>query len=316
MVAQHSRESGWALAVHGGAGMFERDRLGPQRDREMRAALVRALRAGGTVLADGGKALDAVEAAVCVLEDDPHFNAGRGAVFTDAGTIELDAAIMDGRDRRAGAVAGVQCARNPVTLARAVMERSPHAFLVGAGADRFASEMRLELADPAYFQTGERWRQLQDLKARGNATGGRFDAAVKYGTVGAVARDQWGHLAAATSTGGLTGKRIGRVGDSPVIGAGTHADDRGCAVSATGTGEVFIRLSVAHEIGARMRLLGESVQRATSAVQSEVQAMGGSGGVIAVGPDGVPVWIFNTSGMCRGRWRAGSEPEVAIFGDE
>lgn len=316
MAAQHLRESGWTLAVHGGAGMFERDRISPQRDREMRAALVRALHAGGAILAGGGKALEAVEAAVCVLEDDPHFNAGRGAVFTDAGTIELDAAIMDGRDRRAGAVAAAQCARNPVSLARAVMERSPHVFLVGAGADRFASDMRLELADPAYFQTGERWRQLQDLKARGNATGGRFDADVKYGTVGAVARDERGHMAAATSTGGLTGKRIGRVGDSPVIGAGTYADDRSCAVSLTGAGEVFVRLCVAHEIGARMRMLGESVQRAVSAVQSDVQEMGGSGGVIAVGSDGAPIWIFNTSGMCRGRWRAGTEPEVAIYGDE
>lgn len=316
MAAQHLRHSGWTLVIHGGAGAFEHDRLSPQRDREMRSALMRALRAGGAILEDNGRALDAVEAAVRVLEDDPVFNAGRGAVFTEAGTIELDAAIMEGRERRAGAVAGIQSARNPVSVARAVMDRSPHVLFAGPGADQFAAEMRLEIVDPAYFQTGERWRQLQDMRARGNGQGVRFDADVKYGTVGAVARDSAGHVSAATSTGGLTGKRIGRVGDSPLIGAGTYADDRAGAVSATGSGEIFIRAGVAHEICARMRFLGESAQRAAGMVQAEVQALGGSGGVIVVGQDGTPAWSFNTRGMCRGRWRSGGEPMVAIFDDE
>jgi beta-aspartyl-peptidase (threonine type) len=305
----------WTLVIHGGAGVLERGRMTPERDHATRAALRKALEAGGTILRRGGSAVDAVEAAVRVLEDDPLFNAGRGAVFTAAGTNELDAAITDGATRKAGAVAAVTRTRNPVSLARAVMEKSPHVMLVGPGADAFSRQQDLEQVDPGYFRTQERWEQLQEFKARERGAA-RFDSEVKYGTVGAVARDVRGHLAAATSTGGLTGKVPGRVGDSPIIGAGTYADDRACAVSATGSGEFYIREGVAHEICARMRLLGETPQQAADRVQAETKALGGDGGVIVVGVDGTPAWSFNTPGMYRGSLQSGGEPVVAIYGDE
>ena len=277
-----------------------------------KAGLAAALDAAAGVLEAGGSALDAVEAAVVALEDDPRFNAGRGSVFTYNGVIELDAAIMDGRDRAAGAVAGVRRVRNPVRLARAVMEKSPHVFLGAAGAEEFAREQSIETVDPDWFATPERWRQFEEFKAKRH---GWFDTDLKYGTVGAVAVDQGGHVAAATSTGGLTGKRWGRIGDSPVIGAGNYADDRSCAVSATGAGEFFIRAGAAHEIGARMRLLGESVQAAADAVIAEVATLGGDGGVIVAAPDGTTAFSFNTPGMYRGRADSEGLREVAIFRD-
>lgn len=301
----------WALAIHGGAGVIERSRLTPAKDAEIRAALQRALAAGEAILAKGGPALDAVEAAARVLEDDPNFNAGKGAVFDADGRNELDAAVMEGTTRRAGAVAGVTRTRNPVSLARAVMEKSPHVMLAGDGADRFSVEQGLEQADPAYFRTEERWRQYLEMKAAAH-----FDSELKYGTVGAVARDQAGHLAAATSTGGLTMKRFGRIGDSPIIGAGTYADDRACAISGTGSGEHFIRLGVAHEICARVRMQGEPIGRAAQAVIGELGAIGGSGGVILMGRDGPGSFAFNTPGMYRGRVAAGAAPAVMIYGDE
>ena len=304
---------GWTLVIHGGAGMLERGTMSPESERDARAGLTRALQAGGAVLEAGGSSLDAVEAAVKVLEDDPHFNAGKGSVFTYEGHNELDAAIMDGRDRRAGAVAGLTRTKNPVSLARAAMENSPHVFLAGVGANIFANECGIEQVDPHYFRTEERWQQLQKLKARGEKY---FDVDLKYGTVGAVARDLDGHVAAATSTGGLTGKRWGRIGDAPVIGAGTYADDRACAVSATGSGEHYIREGVAHEICARMRFLNEGPQAAADAVQADTRTLGGGGGVIVVAADGTPAWSFNTSGMYRGLLRQRGEPVVAIYGDE
>lgn len=305
----------WTLVIHGGAGVMEREKMTPERDAAQRAGLAAALDAGKAVLASGGAAIDAVEAAVKVLEDNPGFNAGRGAVFTYEGVNELDAAIMDGRDRSAGAVAGLTRTRNPISAARAVMEKSPHVMLQGPGADRFARERGLDQVDPSYFRTEERWQQLQALKAAAK-TGAVFDAEVKYGTVGAVAKDTHGNLAAATSTGGLTGKRWGRVGDSPIIGAGTYADNRGCAVSATGSGEYYIRVGVAHEICARMRFGKEGVQAAADAVQAETRALGGSGGVIAVAPDGSSAFSYNTPGMYRGRVTSSGEFTVAIYGDE
>ena len=298
----------WSLAIHGGAGTMAREAMTRADQSEYEAGLAAALDAGVAILAAGGSALDAVEAAVVVLEDDPHFNAGRGSVFTYDGAIELDASIMDGRERAAGAVTGLTTVRNPVRLARAVMEHSPHVFLGGEGAEAFARERGLETVDPAWFATEERRRQLDIIKARGG-----FDAEVKYGTVGAVARDQQGHVAAATSTGGLTGKRWGRIGDSPVIGAGNYADDRACAVSATGAGEFFIRAGVAHEICSRMRLLGESAQAAADAVIAEVGELGGDGGVIVAAADGSTAFSFNTSGMYRGRADSQGLREVAIF---
>ena len=248
----------WTLVIHGGAGRIERDGTSAEADAAIRAALGRALDAGAHILGGGGAALDAVEAAVRVLEDDPHFNAGRGSCFTFEGSNELDAAIMDGSTRAAGSVAGVTATRHPVTLARAVMEQSAHVLLGGSGADSFSREHGLEQAGPDWFATAERRRQLDELIAGG----GKFDVDMKYGTVGAVACDSHGHVAAATSTGGVTGKRWGRIGDSPLIGAGTYADDRACAVSCTGAGEYFIRLGVAHEIAARIRLAGEGTQAA------------------------------------------------------
>lgn len=303
----------WSLVIHGGAGTMSRDRLTPLQEREIRTGLGRALDAGSAILARGGSALDAVTESVRILEDDPLFNAGRGAVFTYDGEIELDASIMDGHSRSAGAVAGVSTTRNPVLLARRVMEESPHVFLSRKGADRFAVEQGLEQVDPDWFATPERRRQWQEFRARKTS---HFDIDMKYGTVGAVALDMTNHVAAATSTGGLTGKRWGRIGDSPVIGAGTYADDRACAVSSTGVGEYFIRIGVAHEICARVRLKGESLQAAADAVVAELTEMGGTGGVIATGPGGEQVWSFNSPGMYRAR-AGGSQPRViAIFGDE
>ena len=304
----------WTLVIHGGAGIIQKDKVTPEQEAGVRAGLNAALDAGSKVLAAGGTSLDAVEAAIEVLEDDPHFNAGRGAVFTWDGRNELDSAIMDGRTRAAGAVAGVTTTRHPVALARAVMEHSPHVMLSGAGADEFARSQGLEQVENSWFATPERRRQLDELKA--NPKLSWFDVDLKYGTVGAVAMDQAGHVAAATSTGGLTGKRWGRIGDSPIIGAGTYADDRACAVSATGSGEYFIREGVAHEICARVRFKGESLKQAADTVMAETGAMGGDGGVIVTGPSGEIAWSFNTPGMYRAKVSAGGERVVAFYGDE
>lgn len=303
----------WTLVIHGGAGVIERDKMTPEREAAARAGLNAALDAGSKVLDAGGSALDAVEAAVRVLEDDPHFNAGRGAVFTYEGKNELDAAIMDGATRAAGAVAGVTATKNPIGLARRVMEASPHVMLAGKGADTFSREQGLEQAGPDWFATDERRQQLEKMKAQKTSW---FDVDMKYGTVGAVARDAQGHVAAATSTGGVTGKRWGRVGDSPLIGAGTYADDRACAVSATGAGEFFIREGVAHEICARVRFAGDTLKSAADTVMAETLALGGTGGVIVTGPTGEVAWSFNTPGMYRGSATAGGERVVSIYGDE
>jgi len=301
----------WSIAIHGGAGSMTRDSMDPAAIAAHEAGLAAALDAGRAVLAQGGSAVDAVTAAVVALEDDPHFNAGRGAVFTYHGTNELDAAIMAGDSRAAGAVAGVTHTKNPVRLARAVMEAGPHVFLSGAGAEEFARDHMIEQVDPDWFATPERWRQLEELKAKAL---GWFDAGMKYGTVGAVARDAAGHVAAATSTGGLTGKRWGRIGDSPLIGAGTYADDRAGAVSCTGSGEQFIRAGAAHEICARMRLTGVCADQAAHAVLAEIGTMGGVGGVIVVTPAGETALVFTTPGMFRGRANSDGAREVGIFG--
>lgn len=302
----------WSLAIHGGAGAITRDRLTEAQRAEIEAGLAAALDAGTKVLAAGGSAVDAVQAAIEVLEDDPHFNAGRGAVFTYDGHNELDAAIMDGRNRAAGAVTGVTHIRHPVALARTVMEDGPHVFLSGEGAEEFAREKGFEMTDPSWFATEARRKALEEFKARKVSW---FDIDLKYGTVGAVARDEAGHIAAGTSTGGLTGKRWGRVGDSPVIGAGTYADDRACAVSATGAGEFFIRAGVAHTICDRVRFLGETVQQAADATIAEVGELGGDGGVIVAAPDGSTAFSFNTPGMYRGRADSAGAREVKLFGE-
>ena len=303
----------WTLLIHGGAGVIERASMTPEREAATRAGLSAALEAGAAVLRDGGAALDAVEAAVRSLEEDPLFNAGRGAALTHDGRVALDAAIMDGSDRRAGAVCGVSRTRSPVALARAVMERSPHVLLAAPGADAFSVEQGLEQVDPDWFVTDERRGHLADLLAD---EGGAFDSAMRYGTVGAVARDRDGRLAAATSTGGVTGKRWDRVGDSPVIGAGTWADARSGAISCTGSGEQFLRVGAAHAIAARMRFLGEGPDEAARAVLDEVAAMGGTGGAIVLAPDGRGAWSFNSPGMYRARASADAEPIFAIYAEQ
>lgn len=286
-----------AIAIHGGAGTLSAANLTPESDRLYRAGLEHALRAGFTVLDEGGSSLDAVTTAVQALEDDPLFNAGCGAVLSASGLHELDASIMDGRDRSAGAVSGVRHVRNPVVLARRVMERSPHVMLAGEGADEFALEQGLEPVPNDHFTTERRRREL-DLLLQGQKAPGRE---ALMGTVGAVALDAQGNLAAATSTGGMTGKKWGRVGDSPVIGAGTYAANDCCAVSATGHGEFFLRALVAHEIASLMRYKGlDVVQAADEVVMQQLVRMGGSGGVIAVGRDGRIAMPFNSEGMLRG----------------
>ena len=286
-----------AIAVHGGAGTLAAADLTPENDRAYRAGLERALRAGFKVLDAGGPSLDAVVAAVQVLEDDPLFNAGRGAVVAASGQHELDASVMDGRDLRAGAVTGVRHVRSPIALARLVMERSPHVMLAGAGAEEFALEQGLTPVPNTHFATERRRRELERF-LQGELEAGRESL---MGTVGAVARDASGNLAAATSTGGMTGKKWGRVGDSPIIGAGTYAANDSCAVSATGHGEFFIRAAVAHEIASLMRYRGLGVaEAAEEVVMRQLVRLGGSGGVIAVGRDGRIAMPFNSEGMLRG----------------
>ena len=285
-------------------------RLDPEQERCARAGLDAALAAGSAILARGDRALDAVEAAVRVLEEDPCFNAGRGSVLTASGCIELDAAIMDGRERQAGAVAGLRTTRAPISLARLLLAQGPHVFLSGKGADDFARDHGLQQVENSWFEVGERRRQLDELLASDG-----FDDEVKYGTVGAVAVDANGHVAVATSTGGLTAKRWGRVGDSPLIGAGTYADDRAAAVSATGSGEYFIRAVAAHQLAERVRIGGQSLQAALDAVLADIQALGGKGGLIAVSPDGEAAWGFTTPAMYRGMGDA-SGRTVAVYSED
>ena len=297
------------LVIHGGAGTLRAAEMSDQDRAAYEAALHEALDAGWQVLAGGGTALDAVTAALLPMEDSPLFNAGRGAVFTAEGRIELDASIMDGATRAAGAVGGVSSVRHPVLLARRVMEASPHVFLAGPGALDFATEQGLELKPAEWFWTERRWQQLQRATQRGASRGEAADG--RFGTVGAVALDASGRLAAATSTGGTTAKRHGRLGDVPVIGAGTWAD-AGCAVSATGDGEYFIRAAAARTICARIAMAGETPGEAAAAVLQEISALGGLGGVIVVDGAGRFSLLFSTEGMYRGHADARGR-RVAIF---
>lgn len=326
----------WSIVVHGGAGVIERANLTPELEAQYRAALQRALDTGGGILAAGGSSLDAVTAVIIEMEDDPLFNAGRGAVFTAEGRNELDASIMDGRTRAAGAVAGLTRTRHPISAARAVMERSRHVMLIGEGAETFARSQNLEEVDPTYFFTERRWQQLEENLRRNNLPIPPRPAGAppapraeltypdehEFGTVGVVALDSNGNIAAGTSTGGTTGKRWGRVGDAPIIGAGTYAQNGVCGVSATGTGEFFIRIGVARDICARMEFNGESAQQAADHVIAEVGATtnisneAGDGGVIVLDGRGHFAWAMNTPGMYRAAQSAGSQPIVQIFADE
>jgi beta-aspartyl-peptidase (threonine type) len=300
----------WGLVIHTGAGAFTLADLADRRE-PMRAAMTEALSAGHRVLAEGGSSLDAVQSAIVVLEDSPLFNAGKGAVFTHEGTNELDASIMDGSSRRAGAVAGVKRIKNPILLARLVMEKSPHVMMTGDGAEAFAAEQGgIEFVDPKYFHTKRAWDALQralDEERQKPKTGASARPALErdapnsyFGTVGAVALDRRGDLAAGTSTGGMTNKRFGRVGDSPIVGAGTYASNEGCGISSTGHGEFFIRYTVAHDICARVEYKGMSVQDAADEVVQQLKKAGGEGGVIGLDRAGNVAMSFNSTGMSRG----------------
>ena len=294
------------LVIHGGAGTIERSSMTAEKEREYRAGLERALTAGYEILKRGGSSLDATEAAVRVLEDDPRFNAGRGSVFTSAGINEMDASIMDGKTLKAGAVGSVKQIKNPIGLARLIMEKSPHVMLDCAGAEAFAKANGIELVDQKYFFTQERWDALQKVKAaeKHHASGDGKSFIItdqdRHGTVGAVALDQDGNLAAATSTGGTTNKMPGRIGDTPVIGAGTYANNQTCAVSCTGDGEYFIRVAAAHEVSALMQYRGLTLQEAAQTALDTVKKLGGTGGLIAIDKAGQIALPFNTNGMYRG----------------
>jgi isoaspartyl peptidase/L-asparaginase-like protein (Ntn-hydrolase superfamily) len=305
-----------AIAIHGGAGTISRERLKPRMEARYRAALREALRAGHDVLDRGGTSLDAVTAAVVALEDCPLFNAGHGAVFNAIGEHELDAAVMDGGERRAGAVTCVRTTRNPVLAARAVMEKTRHVMLAGQAADRFAEEIGLAVVPHDYYSTDARRLSLERLqRAERDERRTPTTAADQHGTVGAVALDAAGNLAAATSTGGFTNKMPGRVGDSPVIGAGTYADNETCAVSGTGSGEHFMRAVLAHTVSARIRYLGESLTVAARKALREVEKLGGNGGLVAVDAKGCIAMPFNTEGMYRGCVSAAGEWMVEIYGN-
>ena len=307
----------WALAIHGGAGTIERqdDPLIVERYQQ---ALFGCLECGTRVLAEHGNAIDAVEISVRALEDEPLFNAGRGAVFTSLGTIELDAAIMDGRDLSCGAVVGLTGSRNPISVARRVMSHTPHVMLAGSGANAFAAEQGFDVHDASYFYTDARWRQLEQARREQRVA---LDHDIQspsqpsLGTVGAVAYDTYGNVAAATSTGGMTNKLCGRVGDTPLIGAGTYANNASCAVSATGHGEYFIRATVARDVAAMMEYGGHSLRQAAQRkVMEELKSMGGSGGIIAVDHEGTLCLVYNSLGMYRA-WARDGEPARAAIHD-
>ena len=326
----------WSIVVHGGAGVIERSKLGPEGDKAYREGLKNAVEAGTAILDKGGSALDAVEAAIHVLEDDPHFNAGRGAVFSREGKNEMDSSIMDGSSLKAGAVAGVQHTRHPISAARAVMEKSPHVMIAGPGADVFAASVGLEQQPASFFFTESRWQSLvKQLTKEGKPIPPRPEGVPPsgpvipvaqleespdthlYGTVGVVALDRQGNVAAGTSTGGMQGKMPGRVGDSPIIGAGTYASNQSCAVSGTGTGEYFIRLGVAREICNLVYFKGMKLQDAADEViHRELEALHGDGGVIAISPDGQQAWSFNTPGMFRAKMSEGGKLEIGVYRDE
>jgi beta-aspartyl-peptidase (threonine type) len=315
------------FAIHGGAGTILKSEMSAEREREYRAKLTEALMTGYGILKKGGGGLDAVEAAIRLMEDSPLFNAGKGAVFTNAGTTELDASIMDGRTLKAGAVASLKHIKNPISLARLVMEKSKHVMMVGEGAENFAKQQGIELVPQSYFYTEARWKSLQREKAaeekknkalqdkKQDRQHAAFTVDHAYGTVGAVALDQGGNIAAGTSTGGMTNKRWGRVGDSPIIGAGTYANNQTCGISATGDGEYFIRLGVARDLSALMEYKGLSLKEAADAVIEKVGKLGGEGGLIAIDKDGNIAMSFNTSGMYRGRVGADGQPVIEIYKD-
>ena len=327
-------EGRWAIVMHGGAGVIERSTMKPETEKAYRAGMDAAIRAAAKVLDGGGAGMDAIEAALTVLEEDPLFNCGHGAVFAADGTNQLDAALMDGATMRAGAVADVTTTRHPISLARAVMERSPHVMLIGHGADEFAKSVGLEQVPNSFFFTERRWQGLvKQLQKEGKPVPARpvgappeptspvaeieTPEAHKYGTVGMVVRDRKGNIAAGTTTGGVQAKLWNRVGDTPIIGAGTYAANGSCAVSATGTGEYFIRLTVARTICSLVEYKGMRLQAAVDdVIGRQLPAIHGDGGVIAITPDGQMAWGFNTPGMFRARLVEGGAVQMGIYRDE
>ncbi|MCP5053422.1 MAG: isoaspartyl peptidase/L-asparaginase [bacterium] len=315
----------FGLVLHGGAGVIAKGKLTPEQETARREKLKEALMAGYNILKKGGPSLDAVEAAIRILEDSPLFNAGKGAVFTGDGTNELDSSIMDGKTLNAGAIAGVKHIKNPITLARKVMERSPHVMLSREGAEAFAKTLGLEFVPADYFHTESRWKSLQrakekEKKARKSNKAQNINAAAdtpeKFGTVGVAALDKAGNLAAGTSTGGMTNKKFGRIGDSPIIGAGTYANNKTCAVSSTGHGEYFIRAMVAYDISALMEYKGFSLEEAaTEVVMKKLKKLGGTGGIIAIDNKGNPAMIFNTPGMYRGHIDKNGTITIKFYND-
>ena len=306
----------YAMVIHGGAGTILKENMTDERAAGIREAMNAALDAGEAVLRDGGSAADAVEATIWVMEDSPYFNSGKGAVFTNAGINELDASFMTGDDQNAGAVGGVTNLKHPISAARAVMEQSEHVLLTGKGAEEFAKGVGLEVVDPSYFYTEERYQSLQRALEGEKVEQEKIDVDKKHGTVGCVALDKNGNIAAGTSTGGMTNKRFNRLGDSPIIGAGTYADNATCGVSCTGWGEYFIRYAVAYDVHARMAYAGASLQEAADAViHNTLVEKGGTGGLIALDARGNIVMPFNTPGMYRGYLKAGGEREILFYED-
>lgn len=324
-IAQNKK---FVLVIHGGAGTILKSQMTPEKEKAYQQGLNDALNAGYAVLSKGGTALDAVEATIKVLEDNPLFNAGKGSVFTNEGKNEMDAAIMDGNTLKAGSVAGVTTIKNPITAARAVMDKSEHVMMTGKGAEKFAAQQGCAIVDPSYFFTQERWDALQKAKAKDSSKSeldhdankpgallkqpGNND--YKYGTVGCVALDMNGNLAAATSTGGMTNKKFGRIGDAPVIGAGTYANNATCAISCTGWGEFFIRLVMAKSVSDRMELAHETLKEAANTmIMRKLGELGGDGGLIAVDKEGNITMPFNTEGMYRGYMTSDGKKEVLIY---
>lgn len=322
---QGSDTSKYIMVIHGGAGTILKSKMTPEKEAAYVAALTEALEVGYAVIKAGKPGMDAVESTIHVLENSPLFNAGKGAVFTNEGKNEMDASVMEGKTMMAGSVAGVTVIKNPISAARAVMEKSEHVMMVGAGAERFAKQMGLEIVKPDYFYTKERWEGLQRAKqedstkavldhgSKKSSRAGTINKDYKFGTVGCVALDQAGNLAAGTSTGGMTNKKFGRVGDAPIIGAGTYANNATAAISCTGWGEFYIRNVVAHDISALMEYKGLSVKEASQTVLDKVGKMGGDGGLIAIDKNGNIAMPFNTEGMYRGTVRADGKIEVQIY---
>jgi len=323
--SQNNSSKKFVIVIHGGAGTILKSQMTPEKEKAYQQGLNDALQKGYEVLSKGGTALDAVEATIEVMEDNPLFNAGKGSVFTHEGKNEMDAAIMDGKMLKAGAVAGVTNIKNPITAARAVMDKSGHVMMAGKGAEQFAAQQGCTIVDPSYFFTEDRWRALQKAKADDSVQHFQRDTSksflkqpenkdYKYGTVGCVALDVYGNLAAGTSTGGMTNKKFGRIGDSPIIGAGTYANNSTCAISCTGYGEYFMRLVMAKSVSDRMELAHETLQQAADEmIMHRLGELGGDGGLIAVDKDGNIAMPFNTTGMYRGYMTSDGKKEIRIY---